>query len=129
MKISESPHEMSDAIIAKKATNPTAPREVFGTAASLRMIRANGGELATTNPPTITSAICIVNGTSSQNPLPNSATSLTGDSPIAIPPANTTNTAARAKTKASGNHRSQASAMRIPARARREVDLGVMNGF
>jgi hypothetical protein len=99
---SDSPHDSREASMAKKATKATAPRAVFGTRASLRMSRARGGELATTNPPMITRAICIVNGTRPQNPRPNSPTSFTGVSPSARPAASTRRTAARAKTRASG---------------------------
>ena len=114
MKTSESPQETSDVSIEKKATNATAPRGLRGRAASRRIRRATGGELATTNPPTMTSAICIVNGSRTQKPPPNSRTSFPGVSPSARPQAKTTSTPASAKTKASGKCRSQASEMAIP---------------
>src|SRR5437763_10003400 len=119
VKMSDSPHDRSDDNMANAATKATAPRAVFGIDASHRVSRATGGEEATTNPPTITSAICIVKLTSDQKPLPNSVASVTGFTPVATPPAKTSTIAASANTKASGNHRSQTSAMREPARARR----------
>ncbi len=88
--------------MAKKATKATAPRGDRGAEASLWMSRATGGELATTKPPTMTSIICIVNGTRTQKPFPNSVTSLSGFSPSASPATRTMTTAPSAKTKASG---------------------------
>jgi len=117
VKISESPHEISDDSIANAAVNAMAPRGVFGIDASHDVTRATGGELATTKPPMITSAICIVKLTSDQKPLLNSFVSFTAGTPIDRPPMKTMRMAPRAKTKASGNHRSQKSAMRDPARA------------
>src|SRR5438270_4922923 len=119
VKTSESPHDSSDDSIANAATNATAPRAVFGIDASHRISRAIGGDDATTNPPTITIAICMVKFTSDQNPLPNSAAIVTGVTPANMPPMKTSTMAASANTNASGNHRSQTSAMRDPARARR----------
>src|SRR6476469_9512627 len=119
VKTSESPHDSSDESIANAATNATAPRAVFGIDASHRVSRAIGGDDATTNPPTITMAICMVKFTSDQKPFPNSVAIVTGFTPANIPPMNTSTIAASAKTNASGNHRSQTSAMRDPARARR----------
>src|SRR5947208_3064604 len=82
----------------------TAPRAVFGIDASHRVSRAIGGDDATTNPPTITMAICMVKFTSDQNPFPNSVASVTGFTPANVPPMNTSTMAASAKTNASGNH-------------------------
>jgi len=117
VKISESPHEISDENIANAATNATAPRALFGIDASHDVSRATGGDDATTKPPMITIAICIVKFTSDQKPVPNSATSFVAGTPIPSPPKNTSTIAASANTKASGNQRSQKSAMRIPMRA------------
>ena len=111
--------------MANAATNATAPRAVFGIDASHRVSRATGGDDATTNPPTITSAICMVKLTSDQKPFPNSVASVTGFTPANIPPMKTSTIAASANTNASGNHRSQTSAMRDPARARRFERIGV----
>ena len=79
--MSDRPHEISDESIANAATNATAPRAVFGIDASHRVSRATGGDDATTNPPTITIAICMVKLTSDQKPLPNSVASVTGFTP------------------------------------------------
>src|SRR3954453_17955434 len=119
VKTSDNPHETSDDSIANAATNATAPRAVFGIDASRRVSRATGGDDATTNPPMITIAICMVKLTSDQNPFPNSVAIVTGVTPANMPPMKTSTIAASAKTNASGNHRSQTSAMRDPARARR----------
>ena len=117
MKISDSPHEISDDSMANAATNATAPRALFGIDASQRVSRATGGDEATTNPPTITIAICMVKLTSDQKPLPNSVASFTAGTPVASPPANTTTIAASAKTNASGKNRSEKSARRAPSLA------------
>src|SRR5258708_30303398 len=61
VKISDNPHEISEDNRAKAATKATAPRALFGMAASFRVRATTGGEVATTKPPTITSAICMVN--------------------------------------------------------------------
>ena len=118
MNTSESPHDNSDDSIANAATNATAPRAVFGIDASRRVSRAIGGDDATTNPPMITIAICMVKLTSDQKPLPNSVAIVTGFTPANMPPMKTSTMAASAKTNASGNQRSQTSAMRAPRRAR-----------
>ena len=86
----------------KNATKATAARGVRGIAASHRMSRVRGGEVATTKPPTMIRAICIVNGTRTQKPPPNSVTSRAGLSPRARPATNTRTTPASAKTNASG---------------------------
>ena len=86
----------------KNATKATAARGVRGIAASPRISRVRGGEVATTKPPTMIRAICIVKGTRTQKPLPNSETRRPGRSPRTRPARKTTTTPANAKTKASG---------------------------
>ena len=88
--------------MAKKATKATAPRGLPGSEARRRIRAATGGELATTKPPMMMSAICMVKGTRTQKPLPSSVTSRRGFSPSASPAAKTISTAARANAKASG---------------------------
>src|SRR5204863_9610120 len=103
--------------MAKAATNATAPRDVLGIEASHRVSRATGGDDATTKPPTMTMAICMVKFTSDQKPLPNSVASFVAGTPPASPPRKTSTKAASAKTKASGKNRSEKSARRAPRRA------------
>ena len=61
---------MSDSSKLIVATQHTAPRPVRGSAASRSIMRAAGGELATTYPPMMMKLICIVNGMRLQKPSP-----------------------------------------------------------
>src|ERR1700690_1259581 len=61
-------------------------------------------------------AICIVNGTNSQNPSPKSVTRSDAVLPTERPATKTTAITSMAKTRASGNHRSAQSDRAIPIR-------------
>src|SRR6267143_1348291 len=114
-------HELA---MAKNATSATALRGVVGHAANPRMTRPTGGEVASTCPVIMMSAICSVNGINSHKPRPQaSITCGRRDGVNAMPATITIRVARSAKTKASGTHRSvqpvNASAIRarIPASA------------
>ena len=102
VKISDNPQESSEVSMARRATKATAPRGVLGTPASHSISRATGGELATTKPPMMIRAICMVKGIRTQKPSPKTCTSLRGFSPKTRPPRKTIMTAQSANTKASG---------------------------
>src|SRR5579883_144687 len=93
------PQLTQDVSIENTATIVVAPRALPGTRASAAMATATGRDDASTYPVTMMSAICIVNGTSSQNPFPQLSTTATGVAPAAATPSTTTRiVAARAKT-------------------------------
>src|ERR1043166_7359110 len=68
------------------------------------------------------SVICIVNVTRSQKPAPNHAAALTGELPFDTAARKTMQTATSARANASGNHVSNHSESRRPARASQEFD-------
>src|SRR5437764_13438892 len=118
-------HELA---MAKNATSATALRGVVGHAATLRITRPTGCEVARTWPVMMMSAICSVNGINSQKPFPQaSITCGRRDGVDATPATITIRVGRSAKTKESGTHRSvqsvKASAMRaqIPASEGRTV--------
>ena len=100
------------------ATRPTAPSPLFGTAASLRMSRCAGAEVATTYPPIATKAICIVKVIRLQKPSPKAWLTFSGDAPLAKAAIATITTATATKTKASGNQRSAQAVNAIAIRTR-----------
>ena len=116
-KIRPSPQLSSDVIIEKKTTKATAPRGVRGTFASFLISLCTGGDVATTNPPMIIIAICIVNGISPQNPSPKYLIRFRVPTPANNPATKTMINPTRANTNASGNHFWDQSASPIPKRA------------
>src|SRR5579863_1693258 len=116
-KIRPSPQLSSDVIMEKNTTKATAPRGVRGTFASFRINLCTGGDVATTNPPMIIIAICIVNGISPQNPSPKYLIRFRIPTPANNPATNTIISPTRANTNASGNHFWDQSASPIPNRA------------
>src|SRR5580704_8947502 len=116
-KIRPSPQLRSDVIIEKKTTKATAPRGVRGTFASFLINLWTGGDVATTNPPMIIIAICIVNGISPQNPSPKYLIRFRIPTPANNPATKTMINPTRANTNASGNHFWDQSASPIPNRA------------
>ncbi len=117
-KIRPSPQLSSDVIIEKKTTKATAPRGVFGTLASFLISLCTGGDVATTKPPMIIIAICIVNGISPQNPSPKYLTKFRVPTPASNPATKTIINPTSANTNASGNHFWDQSASPIPNRAK-----------
>ena len=85
--------------------------------ASQRINLWTGGEVATTYPPMMMIAICIVNGMRLQKPSPKYLTRSRMAMPMSNPATKTTIRPASAKTKASGNHRCDQSAKAMPSRA------------
>ena len=73
--------------------------------------------MATTNPPMIIIAICIVNGISPQNPSPKYLTRSRTPTPANSPATKTIISPTSANTNASGNHFWDQSASPIPKRA------------
>src|SRR5437879_473965 len=115
-------HELA---MAKNATNATALRGVVGHAATLRMTRPTGCEVASTWPVMMMSAICSVNGINSQKPFPQeSITCGRRDGVNATPATITIRVARSAKTKASGTHRSVQSVNASAMRARIPASVG-----
>ena len=113
--------------MAKNATSATALRGVVGHAATLRMTRPTGCEVASTCPVMMMSAICSVNGINSQKPFPQaSITCGTLDGVNATPATTTISVATSAKTKASGTQRSVQS---VNASAMRARSPGCSGGF
>ena len=109
-------HEL---VMAKNATSATALRGVVGHAATRRMIRPTGCEVASTCPVMMMSAICSVNGISSQKPFPQaSITCGTLDGVKTTLATTTISVATSAKTKASGTQRSVQSVIASAMRAR-----------
>src|SRR5262245_16062207 len=108
--------EMSDDSIENSATNATALRADFGTAASRHTMRYTGGAVATEYPVRIISVICIVKATRSQKPAPNHVAACMGVLPTDSVAVKTMRTATSASAKASGNHVSNQSDSRSPAR-------------
>src|ERR1700692_2340626 len=116
-KIRPSPQLKSDVNIEKKTTKATAPRGVLGTFASFLINICTGGEVATTNPPMMIIAICIVNGINPQNPSPKYLIRFRIPTPANNPATNTMINPTSANTNASGNHFWDQSASPIPSRA------------
>src|SRR6266851_3309409 len=99
-------------------TSATAPRGVRGHDAMARISRPIGGDVASTCPVMMMSAICIVNGISSQKPRPHASTTCGGVDGVAISAARKTMTvASSAKMNASGTQRSAQSVSASAARA------------
>src|SRR6218665_2872478 len=97
------PQLKSDRIMLIAATYAMAWRPDTGSAASLRMSRAAGGEVATTWPPMATSAICIVKTMRLQKPSPKDLATACGLDPFSSAAPATTTTAMAPNTKPSGN--------------------------
>ena len=103
---------------AKKVTKATAPRGVRGHDAIARISRPIGGEVASTWPVMMTSAICSVNGIRSQKPRPQASTVCSRVAGVAASAAVIARTVAiSAKMNASGTHRSVQSVSASAARA------------
>src|SRR6218665_1509198 len=100
------PQLKSDRIMLIAATYAMAWRPDTGSAASLRMSRAAGGEVTTTQPPMAPNATCIVKTMSLQEPSPKDLATACGLDPFSSAAPATTTTAMAANTKASGNQRS-----------------------
>jgi len=90
------------------------------------MSHCAGADEATTYPPTITIAICMVNGTRVQNAAPPWMARFAGLSPSMTPNTKTITTPRNAKTSASGNQRSLAAASRSAARSNGLLGAGGM---
>src|SRR5580704_10010202 len=116
LKIKLKPPEISELSMEHNATKAIAPLGVFARLASQRIPRFTSGADATTYPPTMVNAICIVNGTSAQKFIPPVTASWPGFSPIAIPMQNTHTIPRRAKINGSGNQRSLHAARSSPSR-------------
>src|SRR5579872_2873615 len=71
----------------------------------------------------MTITICIVNGIKLQNPSPKNLTRSAMELPAASPATKTTSTASNANTNASGNHRSDQSAITEPRPAQGVAEL------
>jgi hypothetical protein len=107
-----------DAASVKKVTSATAPRGVRGHDAIVRMTRPIGGEVASTWPVMMMSAIWSVNGISSQKPRPHASTIWNGPDGVAASAATiTSRVASSAKMNASGSQRSLQSVSASAARA------------
>src|SRR5678816_3642636 len=97
-------HEL---VMAKNVTSATALRGVVGHAATLRMTRPTGCEVASTCPVMMMRAIWSVNGINSHKPPPQASITCGRLEGVNATPATITTKVARsAKTKASGTHRS-----------------------
>ena len=113
------PQLISEVSIENSATSTTALRGVRGMRASHTIIACTGGEEATTYPPMMINAICMVSGIKLQKPSPKYFTRSRDAEPVARPATKTIATPISAKMNASGNHRCDQSAMAMPTRTKR----------
>ena len=103
---------------AKKVTSATAPRGDRGHDAIARISAPIGGDVASTWPVMMTSAICSVNGIRSQKPRPQASMVCATVAVVAVSAAISTSTvASSAKMNASGTQRSVQSVSASAARA------------
>ena len=103
-----------EVIIENIPTNAAALGPFFGIKAILQMMQKTGGDVATAYPVMMISVICIVNATRSQNPAPNHCAVSVTELPTDKLAVKTMATASNARTKGSGNHRSNQSESRRP---------------